>query len=175
MGRPQNRARLRDVSCQSFVVAVRTIETADPRETEALGAELAVGLSAGDVVLIQGDLGAGKTTLVRGAARALGVSGAVTSPTFSIAHRYRGAGVIVAHLDLYRLQSLHSEDPELLEDYLGGDRIAFVEWPESGAGELPHARMRVALAHAGGDRRLIEVSEPALATSPPSDPTGPAR
>ncbi len=153
-------------------MAVRTVETENPRETEALGAELARGLAAGDVVLIHGELGAGKTTFVRGAARALGVSGPVTSPTFSIAHRYRGARVIVSHLDLYRLQSLHSEDPELLEDYLAADRIAFVEWPEAGAGELPHARARVTLAHAGGDRRRIDVSEPALATSMPSDSTG---
>ncbi len=151
-------------------MAVRTVHSADPRETEALGAELAAGLSAGDVVLVHGELGAGKTTFVRGAARALGVSDPVTSPTFSIAHRYRGTEVIVAHLDLYRLQSLHAEDPELLEDYLGADRIAFVEWPEAGAGELPCARVRVTLAHAGADRRRIEVCEPALAASTPSEP-----
>ena len=111
MGHPQNRAQSRDVSCQSFVVAIRILETADPRETEALGAELAAGLSAGDVVLVHGDLGAGKTTFVRGAARALGVRDPVTSPTFSIGHRYHGAGVTVAHLDLYRLQSLQARGP----------------------------------------------------------------
>jgi tRNA threonylcarbamoyladenosine biosynthesis protein TsaE len=169
VGHPQNRARHRDVSCQSFVVAARIVETRDPPETEALGAELAAGLSAGDVVLVNGELGAGKTTFVRGAARALGVRDQVTSPTFSIGHRYRGTGVTVSHLDLYRLNGLHHEDPELLDDYLGADCIAFVEWPEVGAGELPDARMRVTLAHAGGDRRRIEVREPALA-SMPSDP-----
>jgi tRNA threonylcarbamoyladenosine biosynthesis protein TsaE len=156
-------------------VAVRIVQSADPSETEALGAELAAGLSAGDVVLVHGELGAGKTTFVRGAARALGVSGPVTSPTFSIGHRYNGAGVTVTHLDLYRLQSLHAEDPELLEDYLGAQRIAFVEWPEAGTGELPPARLRVTLDHAGGDRRRIEVSEPALAASGTSDPTGAPR
>jgi tRNA threonylcarbamoyladenosine biosynthesis protein TsaE len=150
-------------------VANRIIETADPRETEALGAELAAGLSAGDVVLVHGELGAGKTTFVRGAARALGICDPVTSPTFSIAHRYRGAGVSVSHLDLYRLQSLHHEDPELLDDYLGGDRIAFVEWPEVGTGDLPDARLHVTLAHAGGDRRRIEVRDLALAVATPSD------
>ncbi len=143
-------------------MAVRIVQTAGPTETQVLGAELAAGLSAGDVVLVHGELGAGKTTFVRGAARALGVSDPITSPTFSIGHRYRGAGVIVSHLDLYRLQSLHREDPELLEDYLGADRIAFVEWPEAGAGELPNARLRVTLAHAGADRRRIEVREPVL-------------
>ncbi len=140
-------------------MAVRIVQSADPSETEALGAELAAKLSAGDLVLVHGELGAGKTTFVRGAARALGVSDPVTSPTFSIGHRYRGAGIIVTHLDLYRLQGLHAEDPELLEDYLGPERIAFVEWPESGSNELSHARLRVTLAHAGGDRRRIELDE----------------
>jgi tRNA threonylcarbamoyladenosine biosynthesis protein TsaE len=175
VGHPKNRAQLRDVSCQSSVVAVRIVQSADPSETEALGAQLAAGLSAGDVVLVHGELGAGKTTLVRGAARALGVTDPVTSPTFSIGHRYRGSRVTVSHLDLYRLQSLHAEDPELLEDYLGAQRIAFVEWPEAGASELAHARVRVTLAHAGGDRRRIEVREPALAGFTPSAPTGAPR
>lgn len=156
-------------------MAVHIVQTADPAETEALGAELAADLRAGDVVLVHGELGAGKTTFVRGAARALGVCGPITSPTFSIGHRYRGAGVSVSHLDLYRLEGLRSEDPELLEDYLGADRIAFVEWPEAGAGELPDARLRVTLDHAGGDRRRIEVREPALAVSTPSDSTGTPR
>ena len=156
-------------------MAVRTVETENPRETEALGAELARGLSTGDVVLIHGELGAGKTTFVRGAARALGVSGPVTSPTFSIAHRYRGQSVTVTHLDLYRLQNLQTEDPELLEDYLGARHIAFVEWPEAGAGELPRARLRVTLTHAGGDRRRIELREPTPAAQAPSERTGAPR
>jgi tRNA threonylcarbamoyladenosine biosynthesis protein TsaE len=153
-------------------VAVRIVQSTDPRETEALGAELAGGLSGGDVVLVHGELGAGKTTFVRGAARALGVSGPVTSPTFGIGHRYRGAGVTVSHLDLYRLQNLQHEDPELLEDYLGAERIAFVEWPEAGAGELPDARLHVTLAHAGADRRRIEVRELTAAAPVPSDASG---
>jgi tRNA threonylcarbamoyladenosine biosynthesis protein TsaE len=150
-------------------VAVRIVQSADPRETEDLGVALAAGLSAGDVVLIHGELGAGKTTLVRGAARALGVCEPITSPTFGIGHRYRGAHVTVSHLDLYRLQGLHNEDPELLDDYLGADRIAFVEWPETGARELPDARLRVTLTHAGGDRRRIEVHDPAPSLATPSD------
>ncbi len=86
-------------------MAVRIVETLDPTETESLGAELAGGLRDGDVVLVRGELGSGKTTLVRGAARALGVCGPVTSPTFSIGHRYQGASVTVSHLDLYRLMA----------------------------------------------------------------------
>ncbi len=133
------------------------LQTAAPAETEAVGARLAAGLRAGDVVLVRGELGAGKTTLVRGAARALGVTDPVTSPTFSIAHRYRGSVATVAHLDLYRLEGLADEDPGLLADYLGDDGIAFVEWPERGDPELQAVELRVTLTHEGGDRRLIEV------------------
>jgi tRNA threonylcarbamoyladenosine biosynthesis protein TsaE len=140
-------------------VAVRSVETTGPAETEAIGAEIARELTDGDIVLIRGDLGAGKTTLVRGAARALGVSGPVTSPTFSIGHRYPGSDVTVSHLDLYRLAGLEHEDPELLADYLGPGRIAFVEWPEDGERELAGASVRVSLSHAGGDRRLVEVED----------------
>jgi tRNA threonylcarbamoyladenosine biosynthesis protein TsaE len=135
---------------------IRSIETSDPNETEALGAELAEGLREGDVVLVRGELGSGKTTLVRGAARALGVADAVTSPTFSIGHRYRAPDVTVSHLDLYRLGALEQEDPALLEDYVGPGRIAFVEWPKEG-GALPRARLQVTLTHRGGDRRRVEV------------------
>ena len=140
-------------------MAVRIVETSDPAGTESLGAQLAAGLRDGDVVLVQGELGSGKTTFVRGAARALGVTDAVTSPTFSIGHRYRARGVTVSHLDLYRLPGLAQEDPALLDDYLGPGRIAFVEWPKDGAPELSDARLRVTLAHGGAERRLIEVGE----------------
>jgi tRNA threonylcarbamoyladenosine biosynthesis protein TsaE len=138
-------------------VAVRIIETSDPAETESLGAELAAGLTGGDVVLVRGELGSGKTTLVRGAARALGVTDPVTSPSFSIGHRYRADDVTVSHLDLYRLAGLEHEDPALLGDYLGPDRIAFVEWPPDAEDELENTRLQVLLAHCGEDRRRIEV------------------
>ena len=99
-------------------MATRIVETSDSAQTEALGAELAAALKPGDIVLVRGELGAGKTTLVRGAAKALGVGDAVTSPTFSIGHRYQGSDVTVSHLDLYRLAALGQEEPELLDDYL---------------------------------------------------------
>jgi tRNA threonylcarbamoyladenosine biosynthesis protein TsaE len=141
-------------------VSVSVVETEDPLETEALGAELAAGLRDGDVVLVQGELGSGKTTFVRGAARALGVTDPITSPTFSIGHRYRATNMTVSHLDLYRLAGgLEQEDPALLEDYLGPGRIAFVEWPARESPELSSARVRVTLAHKGADRRRIEVIE----------------
>jgi tRNA threonylcarbamoyladenosine biosynthesis protein TsaE len=137
----------------------RCNETTSAAETEALGAQLASSLEPGDVVLVEGELGAGKTTFVRGACRALGVTAPVTSPTFTIGQRYR-APVPVSHLDLYRLADLGDEDPGLLADYLGEDTIAFVEWPAVGTGELPRlARIaaRVRIEHAGGDRRVIEL------------------
>ena len=141
-------------------MASQSVETTAPDQTESLGAELAEGLVEGDVVLVRGDLGTGKTTLVRGAARALGVAaGAVTSPTFGIGHRYVGDGVTVCHLDLYRLGGLEHEDPQLLGDYLGRGRIAFVEWPQDAVDDLADARLRVTLSHRGGDRRLIELDE----------------
>jgi tRNA threonylcarbamoyladenosine biosynthesis protein TsaE len=140
-------------------VATRVVETSDSRQTEALGADLAAGLSGGDVVLVTGDLGAGKTTFVRGAAHALGVCDPITSPTFSIGHRYRGRDVTVSHLDLYRLAGLHEEEPDLLDDYLGPGRIAFVEWPEQTAPELRHACVQVILTHVGEERRRIELRE----------------
>jgi tRNA threonylcarbamoyladenosine biosynthesis protein TsaE len=132
-------------------------------ETEAVGAELALTLRPGDVVLISGELGAGKTTFVRGAARALGVTDPVTSPTFTIGHLYAAAGEVasVAHIDLYRLGSLRDEDPDLLADYIGADTISFVEWPAAGEQEiadLGRIARRVTLRHAGGDRRTIEIT-----------------
>ena len=134
-------------------------ETFAPAQTEAVAAELAGRLRPGDVVLVSGELGAGKTTFVRGACRALGVTGAVTSPSFTIARRYDGA-VPISHLDLYRLGDLGDEDPALLADELAADRIAFVEWPEVGApvGLDPDRIVaRVRREHRGGDRRGVRV------------------
>jgi tRNA threonylcarbamoyladenosine biosynthesis protein TsaE len=134
-------------------------ETDDPQQTEALGARLAHTLTPGDVVLVRGDLGAGKTTFVRGACRALGVAGIVTSPTFTIGQRYPGP-VPVSHLDLFRVDDLADEDPDLLADYLGPDTIGFVEWPDGEAEIARFARVvaRVRIEHAGEDRRIVEIS-----------------
>jgi tRNA threonylcarbamoyladenosine biosynthesis protein TsaE len=133
-----------------------TFETDSAAATEAAGAELAGRLSPGDVVLVSGDLGSGKTTYVRGACRALGVEGPVTSPTFTIGQLLAGR-VEIAHLDLYRLDSLAGEDPALLDDYLTPERIGFVEWPAVGEPAIERIAARVRLAHAGGDRRRVEV------------------
>jgi tRNA threonylcarbamoyladenosine biosynthesis protein TsaE len=135
-------------------------ETGSAAETEALAARLAAGLRPGDLVLISGELGAGKTTFVRGAARALGVGVPVTSPTFTIARRYEDGRVPISHLDLFRLaEGLADEEPELLDDELGPDRVAFVEWPEVAGAGLPgvHVAARVRLEHRGGDRRRVVI------------------
>jgi tRNA threonylcarbamoyladenosine biosynthesis protein TsaE len=136
---------------------VEVVETNNAAETEALGARIAERLQPGDVVLLSGELGTGKTTLVRGACRALGVPGPVTSPTFTIGRRYAGGRMPVSHLDLYRLQSLEGEDPALLEDYLRPEGVAFVEWPAAGSGRLDRPALEVRLAHADEERRRIEV------------------
>jgi tRNA threonylcarbamoyladenosine biosynthesis protein TsaE len=123
--------------------------SASSAETERLGEALAARLRPGDVVVVAGELGSGKTTFVRGACRALGVTEPVTSPTFTIGQVYAGP-VEVAHLDLYRLDA---PDPAILEDYLTPERIAFVEWPRG----LDTGTHRVHLEHAGGDRRTVEI------------------
>ena len=107
------------------------------------------------VIAFRGGMGAGKTTLIRGACRALGVTGPVTSPTFTIGQRYRGR-VPVSHLDLYRLGGIEEEDPALLEDYLRPDSVAFIEWPGAAEPVLDRVTRRISIRHAGGDRREVE-------------------
>jgi tRNA threonylcarbamoyladenosine biosynthesis protein TsaE len=133
-------------------------ETTTPEETEALAADLAGRLRAGDVVTISGELGTGKTTFVRGACAALGVREHVTSPTYTIGHRYHGPAGEVSHLDLYRFQGMSAAEWGDLEPYFD-DAIAFVEWPEAGEGVLPPPRYTVALAHAGDGRRTVRITE----------------
>ena len=129
--------------------------SASAAETEAVAARLAARLEIGDVVTVRGALGAGKTTFVRGACRALGVTEPVTSPTFTIGHRYRGR-VDVSHLDLYRFAGVSAAEWGDLESYFD-DAIVFVEWPEAGAGVLPRARVTVALEHVDEQRRRIRL------------------
>jgi tRNA threonylcarbamoyladenosine biosynthesis protein TsaE len=131
--------------------------TSSPEETEALAAELAHRLAAGDVVTVAGELGSGKTTFVRGACGALGVRERVTSPTYTIGHRYHGERGEVSHLDLYRFQGVSPAEWGDLEPYFE-HAIAFVEWPEAGEGVLPPPRFAVRLRHADGGR-AVEILE----------------
>jgi len=128
--------------------------TRSAEETEAAGAGLATRLRAGDVVLVSGDLGAGKTTFVRGAARALGFDGRVTSPTFTIGQVYSGSDVEIAHLDFYRAPQ---PDLAILDDYLTPARVGFVEWPPAHGTPAERLAARVVIEHAGDDRRRITI------------------
>ena len=132
------------------------IRSASVEETERAAARLAAALTPGDVVTVSGELGAGKTTFVRGAARALGVEGPITSPTFTIGHRYRGRTLDVSHLDLYRYAGVSSAEWGDLEPYFE-DALVFVEWPEAAGNGLPPVRAVVRLRHDGPERRTIEV------------------
>jgi tRNA threonylcarbamoyladenosine biosynthesis protein TsaE len=134
---------------------VNETETSSPEETEAVAARLAGELHPGDVVTVSGELGSGKTTFVRGACRSLGVTVPVTSPTFTIGHQYAGT-VPVSHLDLYRFTELSHAEWGDLEPYFD-DAVAFVEWPEAGAGVLPPPRFHVRIRHSGYDRRSITI------------------
>src|SRR5689334_17317108 len=127
--------------------------TGSPEETAALAAGLAARLETGDVVTVSGDLGAGKTTFVRGAARALGVTEPVASPTFTLGHRY-AARTPVAHLDLYRVAGLSVEEWGDLEPYFD-DAVVFVEWPEHAGEWLPEPRAAVTLDHVDRSHRRI--------------------
>jgi tRNA threonylcarbamoyladenosine biosynthesis protein TsaE len=131
------------------------LESSSPEETEAIAAQLAGELVTGDVVTVSGELGSGKTTFVRGACRALGVTAPVTSPTYTIGHRYEG-DPDVSHLDLYRFVGVSPAEWADLEPYFD-DAIVFVEWPEAGERGLPALRASVRLEHAGGNRRRIAV------------------
>jgi len=131
------------------------VESASAEETEALAARVAGVLRRGDVVSVAGELGAGKTTFVRGAAHALGVTQPVNSPTFTIGHRYEGR-VPVAHLDLYRVLHVYPEEWADLEPYFDGT-IAFVEWPEHAGNWLPAVRARVTLEHIDESHRRVTI------------------
>ena len=133
--------------------------THSPEQTEELAAQLAAALELGDVVTVSGELGSGKTTFVRGACRALGVTEPVTSPTFTIGHRYHGR-VDVSHLDLFRFRDVSAAEWGDLEPYFD-EAIVFVEWPEAGAGVLPAARVAVRLEHGEDGSRLVTIDRDA--------------
>ena len=133
-------------------------ETTSPEETAALAGTLATRLAPGDVVTVAGELGSGKTTFVRGACEALGVREHVTSPTYTIGHRYHGDGIEISHLDLYRFEGVSPAEWGDLEPYFD-DTVTFVEWPEAGESVLPPPRYAVRLRHAGEGRRVVTIDE----------------
>lgn len=137
----------------------------DAEAQEAAGAALATLLTPPLLIFLEGDLGAGKTTLTRGILRGLGYEGRVVSPTYTLVESYETPRLLLAHLDLYRLV-----DPEELEylglaDLLTQDAVVLVEWPERGQGFLPEPDMRIRLEYADRGRRLSCVAENAAAAA----------
>jgi tRNA threonylcarbamoyl adenosine modification protein YjeE len=143
-------------------VATRTVETSGEAETAAAGEQLAPALRTGDVVLLSGELGAGKTAFVRGLARALGVPEEdVTSPTFTLVQEYRARHVVLFHVDLYRLSSREVEDLGL--DEMMDEGILAIEWPDRWV-DPPSSVYDVRIEHRGGDQRLVRISGPVSAS-----------
>ena len=137
--------------------ALLPAETDGPDATRALGARLAGALAPGDVVALEGDLGAGKTHLAKGLVAGLGGDPeAVTSPTFTLVQHY-DARVPVRHLDLYRLDGDAALDGIGFDELLEPDAVVLVEWPERAAGRFPAETRRLRLRHLGGDRRRLEL------------------
>jgi len=139
---------------------VRTLSLPDVAATRALGARIAAGLSVGDLVALEGDLGAGKTTLARAILRSLGVSEDVPSPTFTLVQLYETPDLTVRHYDLYRIENAN-EIAELGIDEAVEDGAALVEWPERADGRLPGALLQVGLQAADADSRTASLSGPA--------------
>jgi tRNA threonylcarbamoyladenosine biosynthesis protein TsaE len=135
----------------------KTIITHSEEETAAVGRELAATLSAGGVVLLHGDLGAGKTAFVRGLAEGLGVShDEVSSPTFTLIQEYRGGRLTLFHVDLYRIEDPREFD-ELGLDEIAEDGVLAIEWAERFPAPPAHA-VRITIAHAGDNARTIEIA-----------------
>ena len=128
-------------------------------ETEALGAGLARRLKPGSVVLLYGDLGAGKTVFSRGFARGLGITEPVSSPTYTIVQEYElPSGGRLYHMDLYRISDEHAALGFGVDEFLSdGDALALVEWPERIAGLLPDDAVRVELKHLSENEREIRI------------------
>lgn len=132
-----------------------TIETESAAQTQALGARLAVQLSAGDVLLLQGPLGAGKSELTRGVAKGLGVTEPVTSPTFTILQVHDSGRLPLYHFDWYRLAGADELYEMGMDEYLGGDGVAMVEWPTRAAEAVPDIRLEIEITPLGDERRRI--------------------
>ena len=145
-----------------------TLITHNEAETTALAMRLSPMLKAGDTVLLTGDLGAGKSVLARGIARGMGIDGAMPSPTFTLMIPYESGGKRLYHFDLYRIADPDEFWAAGLDEYVGGDGVAVIEWPEM-AGIDPEPSLTVRMARAGGeDERRIEIENRGVAGFDPS-------
>ena len=133
--------------------------TKSAAETRALGEKLAGRLQPGDVLLLEGDLGAGKSELTRGIARGLGVAETVTSPSFTILNVYESGRCPLYHFDWYRLESSEELYELGMDEFLGGDGIAVVEWPGRCPDAVPEGAVRIRMTAAGENERMIECEE----------------
>lgn len=134
------------------------VETSSAEETMQLGRLLAQHLGAGDVVALFGDLGTGKTTMIKGIVAGLGATDLVTSPTFTIQHQYRGASVNICHFDFYRLETTTAVRSTGCEEFFDGDDICLLEWPEPARDLLPDRRWEIWLRQPMGGLSLREIS-----------------
>ena len=133
--------------------------TKSAAETRALGEKLAGRLQPGDVLLLEGDLGAGKSELTRGIAKGLGVTETVTSPSFTILNVYESGRTPLYHFDWYRLESSEELYELGMDEYLGGDGAAVVEWPGRCPDAVPEGAVRIRMTAVGENERLIESDE----------------
>ena len=136
------------------------VQLGDLAATQALGAQIAAGLGIGDAVALQGDLGAGKTTLARAILRALGVTESVPSPTFTLVQTYETPGLSVRHYDLYRIQNPRELDELGLEEAME-EGAALIEWPEHAGDRLPGDALHVVLTTTGPQARRADITGPA--------------
>ena len=138
---------------------MKTFSTHSAEETTELGRQLAADIKPGSVVLLRGDLGAGKTTLVKGIAEGFQAAKAddVTSPTFTLIHEYRGPEVTLFHIDLYRIDTQRELDTLALDDLMTANSILLIEWGEKFARFAKERDVEIAIAHQGGDERSVAV------------------
>jgi tRNA threonylcarbamoyladenosine biosynthesis protein TsaE len=136
---------------------MKSFTTHSAEETTELGRQLAAGLKPGSVVLLRGELGAGKTTMVKGIAEGFQAAeaGYVTSPTFTLIHEYRGPDVTLYHIDLYRIDTQRELDTLALDDLMSPNSILLIEWGEKFERFVNERDAEIAIEHRGGDKRSV--------------------
>src|SRR5579871_1468499 len=142
---------------------MKTFQTHSADETTELGRKISAELKPGTIVLLRGDLGAGKTTMVKGIAEGFNAAQAeeVTSPTFTLIHEYRGSQVTLYHIDLYRIDTQRELDTLALDDLMMPQSILLIEWGEKFGRFAKERDVEIAIEHKGGDERTISLQSQA--------------